>query len=664
MGNRQIEFQPAAGYITPPNQNVMLDINKPVQVISAEYKLAAPLALKAQLISPINGTYAQEQKLKWNWVLSPPELSKFPRVQVIVITKDGKLHNVIRQNVNNLLSADKEITFAMAGINSAGVYGWEVLAYDLSLHIPTVFNNVGTAYTPQQSFNFCNYTYTTQTGTTTDGSGVANYQDNMNCIYTVNTTVNKKIYLKLENIFLAKGDILAISGVQIPNSTSNSIVLDGLEFDNQTMPLIYKNIVSVSNTVSIQFITNSSGTHRGWQINYETQERYAPQIVQFPLFGNITDFNLDRRGVTAPCDAKIKCGEGVCTHCDYGIMDDTRAIDINWIRGQDAGIPVYAIEEGIVVSTPFWNNSNLGQLLLEHTLPNGQKWYSGYLHMENVIEKRSQKVKKGDYIGRVYDIGAAKGAFHLHLVIYDKINGKLISRDVSFNTLTTFNVSEVKLLNKSISAASMPNTIPNISDVVGFDIFPILGLYKAEILLYEALENKQVVIEPLQVNTNLTDIVFDKVNNSYIRITPKKALTLTENKIYKWGVVVYDMYGRSIKHSQPNWFRYKKATNQMANLQENLAIQNVVSDVESKITLSPNPSNGDIKISMKFSYLGKAKILVFDILGNNVYSQEISKNLPIYEENLQLVLNNGIYIVKIFTDDEILLFSQKLSITK
>ena len=81
----------------------------------------------------------------------------------------------------------------------------------------------------------------------------------------------------------------------------------------------------------------------------------------------------------------------------------------------DCGEPVYAIADGVVTfaqdAGPGWGNV----VIIEHTLPSGEKVETLYGHMQEIL-RTDGIVKKREQIGKV---GSANGRYpcHLHLEI-------------------------------------------------------------------------------------------------------------------------------------------------------------------------------------------------------------------------------------------------------
>lgn len=97
--------------------------------------------------------------------------------------------------------------------------------------------------------------------------------------------------------------------------------------------------------------------------------------------------------------------------------------DWNYGTGtDDVGKPVYAIAGGIVADTRenvFKSGGYGGGIVIEHTLPTGEKIYSVYIHIDI-----SSGLKKGDFVGQGDRIGTIADTTsvpsHLHFEIRNK----------------------------------------------------------------------------------------------------------------------------------------------------------------------------------------------------------------------------------------------------
>jgi hypothetical protein len=117
--------------------------------------------------------------------------------------------------------------------------------------------------------------------------------------------------------------------------------------------------------------------------------------------------------------------------------DDTRAWDVNLPRYADAGKPVYPVAPGRVVR--YGNDVEPGDgktagVLIEHRTPGGERWWSGYLHMQrgSIKMKVGQWVNTDTQVGRIGRTGASNS--HLHVAVYTgkNVTGGLRSMEVAF----------------------------------------------------------------------------------------------------------------------------------------------------------------------------------------------------------------------------------------
>jgi hypothetical protein len=162
--------------------------------------------------------------------------------------------------------------------------------------------------------------------------------------------------------------------------------------------------------------------------------------------------------VIAPVDGLINIGATVVTgswafnqhgtgaHSSSGGIgkcDDTMAWDANLYLANnsnaDLGKPVYAIADGYVdTSVTGWGGSSYNQVLIRHTDDNRNVYYSGYLHMTNIITRTgSPFVRAGTVIGNVGRTGPGITNDHLHFAVYDMVNGKLTSRNATIEPRIT-----------------------------------------------------------------------------------------------------------------------------------------------------------------------------------------------------------------------------------
>jgi hypothetical protein len=83
---------------------------------------------------------------------------------------------------------------------------------------------------------------------------------------------------------------------------------------------------------------------------------------------------------------------------------------------QDRGEPVLAAAAGRVLP----GNAAKGEVLIDH----GGGWVTRYLHMYEIQVSSGRFVSEGQWIGRIGDVGAAAGAYHLHFEV--KRDGQMV----------------------------------------------------------------------------------------------------------------------------------------------------------------------------------------------------------------------------------------------
>lgn len=153
-------------------------------------------------------------------------------------------------------------------------------------------------------------------------------------------------------------------------------------------------------------------------------------------------------------------GGGICgiskvekTDRENYCADDSYAWDANLYGfGQDgdANQPVYAVDAGVVCDTYGGaSGGSYGQVLIEHS-HQGNKWWSGYLHLENIQVSKGQSVTTDTIIGNISNKGVPDRNNHLHFVVYtgENVPGKLRSFDaqivprLSVDSLSTTSVAD------------------------------------------------------------------------------------------------------------------------------------------------------------------------------------------------------------------------------
>jgi murein DD-endopeptidase MepM/ murein hydrolase activator NlpD len=95
------------------------------------------------------------------------------------------------------------------------------------------------------------------------------------------------------------------------------------------------------------------------------------------------------------------------------------------------GTPIYATADGTIISNDVYGGRGFGKHL---TISHGFGYHTLYAHMDRVVKRRGQKVKRGDLIGYVGNTGRST-APHLH---YEVIrNGRRVNPiNYFFNELT------------------------------------------------------------------------------------------------------------------------------------------------------------------------------------------------------------------------------------
>lgn len=214
----------------------------------------------------------------------------------------------------------------------------------------------------------------------------------------------------------------------------------GLAFgpNDQLYGAAFGNVGAKSRLIKINKKTGK-GTHIGSKKGKMTLGGFAPYIKRSPVKGSLrvtgkknSDCNNHAKKWTF-CQHQTgfhRAGGGI------GGSDDTYAWDVNLAGNADLGKNVMPVASGKVVkyagtAAP---GGPSGAILIEHKAE-GRRWWSGYLHMENISVTEGTKVKKTTVLGTISNTSSHTGLpDHLHLVIYrgENTSGELKSVDAAF----------------------------------------------------------------------------------------------------------------------------------------------------------------------------------------------------------------------------------------
>ncbi|MBD3223610.1 MAG: peptidoglycan DD-metalloendopeptidase family protein [Caldithrix sp.] len=208
---------------------------------------------------------------------------------------------------------------------------------------------------------------------------------------------------RLTQIVDQDDELRTVLGLEKLSSEIRNVGIGGSEYDYESVDQIsgFESTVNLS-----EQLTNLSKLERtvklelsSYQQLLETFQDKQDSIAHFPALRPIL------KGV-------ISSGYGVRKHPMLGVYRHHDGIDIS----ADRGTPVYATADGLVTSAG--NNGGYGKMIqIDHKYG----FETGYGHLDKMVVRRGQHVKRGDKIGEVGSTGLST-ASHLHYeVLY---NGK------------------------------------------------------------------------------------------------------------------------------------------------------------------------------------------------------------------------------------------------
>ncbi|WP_338815393.1 choice-of-anchor D domain-containing protein [Bernardetia sp. Wsw4-3y2] len=195
-------------------------------------------------------------------------------------------------------------------------------------------------------------------------------------------------------------------------------------------------------------------------------ETYAqvPSSVLSPVSG--TNIRIGSNNGSTPIDQWTFNQHQSGGHLSGGVggANDRYAWDVNRgsaLANADRGQNVYAVADGVIRSSGMfgsWGGNSSGQLLIEHTNPNGTKWYSAYLHVDFSISKvDGTPVDANTLLGTIGRIGANND--HLHFVTYNLVRNQLISTNAQITArvnTTLYLTAEMKFYDYPLSNYETP----------------------------------------------------------------------------------------------------------------------------------------------------------------------------------------------------------------
>jgi murein DD-endopeptidase MepM/ murein hydrolase activator NlpD len=133
------------------------------------------------------------------------------------------------------------------------------------------------------------------------------------------------------------------------------------------------------------------------------------------------------RPVKVRAGVRFSSGFGYRVHPIFKVRKMHAGVDFTAKKGT----PIYATADGTIISNDVYGGRGFGKHL---TISHGFGYHTLYAHMDRVVKRRGQKVKRGDLIGYVGNTGRST-APHLH---YEVIrNGRRVNPiNYFFNELT------------------------------------------------------------------------------------------------------------------------------------------------------------------------------------------------------------------------------------
>lgn len=214
----------------------------------------------------------------------------------------------------------------------------------------------------------------------------------------------KEVKQKMDEMKQLEADLRSMTGKSSGKTASATDGSEGTGVGGVMIPVNEEEIRGLSEVTSAQFTDLSKDMNELQQSMSTVIDEVEKRKRQLRMTPSI--WPVDSRSITSP----------------FGYRKDPLTLAPSFHSGVDIGehenAPVRVTADGIVISTGY-DNSRGNNILVDHS--NGLQTL--YMHLNQILVRKGDKLNKGDKIGLVGSTGRSTG-FHLH---YEMIkNGQII----------------------------------------------------------------------------------------------------------------------------------------------------------------------------------------------------------------------------------------------